>query len=92
MTQSAAQSVLIPVEDHRGHVYDPVRGLLYITTARGILERYDVYEQVLLTPWAIGTTLRGADITPDASALYVCEAGIWSLIPVTNFVRRNRVW
>src|SRR5262249_1364204 len=49
------------------------RNLLYITTSAGRVERYDVAAQTLLAPWTVGTALNGADITPDASALYVAE-------------------
>src|SRR5205807_3834069 len=54
-------------------VFDSVRQLLYITTSKGTIERYDVAHQTLLTPWTVGTSLNGADITPDGSALYVGE-------------------
>jgi ribosomal protein L24E len=66
-------SVLIPVTNRRDLVYDPTRNLLDITTASGQVQRYDVAGQTLLSPWTVGTSLNGADITPDGSALYVAE-------------------
>lgn len=68
-----AQSILIPVPDRRDHVYDPSRQLLYITTTDGNVERYDVIAQSLLSPYAVGTSLTGVDITPDNAFLYVGE-------------------
>ncbi len=66
-------STLIPVTNHRDLVYDPVRGQLDITTSAGSVQRYDVASQTLLAPLAVGTSLNGADITPDGSSLYVTE-------------------
>jgi ribosomal protein L24E len=66
-------SVLIPVSNRRDLVFDPTRNLLDITTASGQVQRYDVANQTLLGPWAVGTSLNGADITPDGSTLYAAE-------------------
>jgi sugar lactone lactonase YvrE len=66
-------SVLIPVANRRDLVFDPTRNLLDVTTASGQVQRYDVANQTLLSPLSVGTSLNGADITPDGSALYVAE-------------------
>ena len=66
-------STLIPVSNHRDLVFDASRGLLYITTSAGAVQRYNVASQTLLSPLTVGTSLNGADITPDGSALYVTE-------------------
>jgi sugar lactone lactonase YvrE len=66
-------SVLIPVANRRDLVFDPTRNILDITTASGQVQRYDVANQTLLSPWSVGTSLNGADITSDGSALYVAE-------------------
>jgi hypothetical protein len=66
-------SVLIPVTNRHDLVYDGARNLLDITTSSGQVQRYDVAGQTLLSPWSVGTSLNGADITPDGSALYVAE-------------------
>jgi sugar lactone lactonase YvrE len=66
---------LIPVVSaERDLVYDPTRGFLYITTAEGTVQSYDVATQTLLAPITAGVSLRGADITPDGSALYVMDS------------------
>jgi sugar lactone lactonase YvrE len=65
--------VLIPVRNRRDLVFDPTRDLLYITTDSGLVQRYDVANQKLLSPWKVGTSLNGADITPDGSTLYVAD-------------------
>src|SRR5258708_25331340 len=62
-------SVLIPVSDRHDFVYDSSRNLLYITTASGQVQRYDVANQTLLTPWIVGSSLNGADITPAVNTL-----------------------
>jgi hypothetical protein len=64
-------SVLIPVANRRDIVFDQAADMLYITTASGQVQRYDVAHQSLLSPWNVGGALNGADITPDGSALYV---------------------
>src|SRR3954470_17239895 len=66
-------STLIPVSNRRDLVYDGGRGLLYITTSAGTVQRYSVASQSLLSPWTVGTSLYGADIMPDGSGLYVAE-------------------
>jgi hypothetical protein len=65
-------SILIPVTNHRDLVYDPTRGVLDITTSSGTLQQFNVASQTL-TPLSVGTSLLGADITADGSALYVAE-------------------
>jgi sugar lactone lactonase YvrE len=64
---------LIPVANHRDLVFDPVRGLLYITTSGGTVERYDPASGTLLAPYQLGDPLNGADISADGSALYVAD-------------------
>jgi hypothetical protein len=66
--------VLIPVADRRDLVFDPTRDLLYITTSSGQVQRYDVANQTLLAPWQVGTSLNGADITPDGNDLLVTDS------------------
>ena len=66
-------STLIPVTTHRDLVFDVSRGLLYITTSGGTVERWSVANQSLLTGLSVGTSLNGADITPSGSDLYVAE-------------------
>ncbi len=75
-TQSSSllqTSTLIPVTDHRDLIFDPQRDYLYITTAVGLVQRYDVQHQTLLAPFSVGTSLAGGDITPDGNWLYVAD-------------------
>jgi hypothetical protein len=64
---------IIPVSNHRDLVYDGTRGILYITTENGLVQRYDVAHQTLLAPWSVGVSLYGADISPDGAYLYTTE-------------------
>jgi ELWxxDGT repeat protein len=64
---------VISVQNHRDLVYDKQRQTVYITTASGSIERYDMANHRLLTPLQIGKNLFGADITPDGNYLYVAE-------------------
>jgi hypothetical protein len=66
-------STLIPVTDHRDLVFDTLRNQLDITTAGGKVQRWDVLSQQLLSPYNVGTSLYGADITADSNYLYVTE-------------------
>jgi sugar lactone lactonase YvrE len=59
--------------NHRDLVYDGTRGLLYVTTADGDVDRYDVVHQALLNPFHVGGSPGGADITPDGQFLYVAD-------------------
>ncbi len=67
-------STLIPVTDRHDLIFDPGRNLLYITTASGLVQRWDVASQQLLPAWNVGADLEGGDITPDGSTLYVTDA------------------
>ena len=73
------------VNGARGLVFDPGRNLLYITTAAGTVERYDVTRQALLAPFQVGTSLYGADLSADGQFLYVTDAS-WGL--TQGFLRR----
>jgi len=74
VSSAAAQSTLISVSTRRDHIFDPTRNALYITTNNGLVQRYDLATNALLTPWTVGTSLFGVDITPDASALYAGDS------------------
>jgi sugar lactone lactonase YvrE len=78
-------STLIPVPNRRDLVYDGFRGLLYMTTSAGALQRYDVQAQQLLSPFAVGASPEGADITPDGQYLYVTEGQVGA---TQGFVRK----
>lgn len=65
---------LIPVTDRREHVFDPLRDRLYISTTRGVIERYDLATETLLEPLPVGTSLNGIDISSDSRWLVAQEA------------------
>jgi hypothetical protein len=67
-------STLIPVANHRDLVFDSTRDLLYITTSAGAIQQYSIPTQTLLSPLTVGTSLNGADISADGSALFVAES------------------
>jgi hypothetical protein len=69
---------LIDVNSPRDLVFDQWRNLLYISTGTGTVARYDLTAGNLLSPYTVGNSLRGMDITPDGSALYVTEANFSS--------------
>jgi hypothetical protein len=64
---------LIEEPSPRDLIFDPHRNLLYISTANGTLERYDLTAHELLSPFDVGTSLYGMDITLDGQWLYVTE-------------------
>jgi sugar lactone lactonase YvrE len=66
-------STLIPVPNHRDLVFDPIHNMLDITTSAGSIQRYSLALQSLLDTLPVGTSLNGADISPDGSTLYVAE-------------------
>jgi hypothetical protein len=68
-----APTALLPVSDRRDLVYDSTRNLLYITTGHGTVERYDPVNQALLSPFQVGVSLLGADITPDGKYLFAAD-------------------
>lgn len=55
------------------HVFDPTRGLHYISTNDGQILRLDVRTKTFLAPFDVGNQLGGIDVTPDGSAIYVAE-------------------
>ncbi|MBD2120122.1 ELWxxDGT repeat protein [Trichocoleus sp. FACHB-262] len=67
------QSLLIPITNHNDLIFDPKRNYLYITTDDGDLERFDATTRTLLTPFDVGSSLVGGDITVDSSTVYVAE-------------------
>jgi hypothetical protein len=66
-------STLISVGGAQDLVFDATRNRLYVTTTGGSVARYDVASNTVLSPVAAGTSLNGADITPDDHYLYAAE-------------------
>jgi hypothetical protein len=72
----AGASELIAVPDRVDHVFDPTRGILYISTSSGRIQRFDTDLHRLLRPLRVGTSLRGLDITADGLWIYATEAAV----------------
>jgi hypothetical protein len=66
-------STLIPVANHRDLVFDPMRGMLDITTSSGSVQQFSVNAQQLIPGIGISTSLNGADISPDGNFLYLAD-------------------
>ncbi|HEX8522281.1 MAG TPA: hypothetical protein VF669_08490, partial [Tepidisphaeraceae bacterium] len=62
-THLLSPQVILPVAQ-RDLMYDSKRGILYVSTRTGNLERYDPASGKLLEPFAIGNPLSGLDISP----------------------------
>ena len=54
-------------------VPDTARKLLYITSGGSVL-RYDLTAGVFLTPFSLGGSLRGMDLSPDGNTLLVADS------------------
>ncbi len=72
-TPVIAEGVLIPVPNRRDLIWDADRGLLYITTDIGRIERYLPFTQTLITPYIIDASLNGGDIDVAGDYLYVAD-------------------
>ncbi|MFN0018151.1 MAG: Ig-like domain-containing protein [Pirellulaceae bacterium] len=55
------------------HVFDATTGIDYASTSAGNIERFDSRTGLLLTPFKVGVSLGGLDVTPDGRYLYVAE-------------------
>jgi sugar lactone lactonase YvrE len=65
---------LLPASNGRDLIFDSHRNLLYIPTTTGLIQRYDLTTDSLLTPWTVsGGPLGGGDITPDGKYLYIAD-------------------
>lgn len=83
----AAQGEPIPILDRRDHVFDGVRQILYVTTPRGVVERYDAVTGFLLAPLQVGSSLFGCDLSPDGNSLLVCEGVTQAGLGIVRRVR-----
>ena len=54
-------------------VDDPARNIVYISTSDGNVLRYSLASQSFLTPFALGGSLCGMDISPDDNTLVVAD-------------------
>jgi hypothetical protein len=63
--------MVVPVSGRVDHVFDD-NGLIYVTAGSTIV-RYDLINRQLLSPFNIGGTLAGIDISPDGHTLAVAD-------------------
>ncbi|MHC2066661.1 hypothetical protein ACYFX5_04240 [Bremerella sp. T1] len=71
ITESSGGELLAFGNVHN-HVFDPVSGILYVTTQDGSLHRWDVNSQTLLDSFSeIANNPSGLDITPDGEFAYI---------------------
>lgn len=71
--RALADGVLIAATERRGLAWDASRGLLYITTSDGKIQRYDPTSGSLLSAFTVGVELNGIAVTPDGDYAYVAE-------------------
>jgi sugar lactone lactonase YvrE len=76
ITVHAGNQAFVPVAGGQELIYDPVHDRLYVTTASGAVQGFDVGDESLLRPIQAGVTLSGGDVTPDGSTLYVADAQV----------------
>ena len=70
---AAGASDLIDVPDRVDHFFDDARGILFVSTEAGNIERWDAASGTLLSPYAVGGSLRGMDVTPDGQTIYAAD-------------------
>src|SRR5438128_1950567 len=66
-------STLIPVSNRRDLIFDPMRGLLDITTSGGSLQQFSVKAQQLIGNLVLAQSLNGGDISPDGNFVYLTD-------------------
>ena len=68
-----AIGTFIPATNRVDMVYDDARSLLYISSGGDVL-RYDLTSDSFLTPFHVGFSLLGMDLSPDGNTLAVADA------------------
>ena len=69
-----AVGTFIPATNRVDMIYDDSRSLLYISSGGDVL-RYDLTSDTFLTPFHVGFSLMGMDLSPDGNTLAVADAG-----------------
>ena len=71
--RSLAVGTFISAPNRVDVVYDDARGLLYISSGIDVL-RYDLGSDSFLSPFHVGGSLMGMDLSPDGNTLAVADA------------------
>jgi hypothetical protein len=64
---------LITAPDRVDMVHDARRNLLYVSTKRGEVQRWNLETRLLVGTWNLGGSLGGMDLSPDADTLIVAD-------------------
>ena len=67
-----AEGTFIPAPSRADIVHDAPRNLLYITSDDSVL-RYDLGTNSFLSPFVLGGTLKGIDLSPNGNTLVVAD-------------------
>jgi len=70
---ASADSTFISAPSRVDMVYDDARGILYITNGGDVL-RYQLNTNSFLSPFTLGGSLKGIDLSPDRNTLAVADA------------------
>ncbi|MCE5263237.1 MAG: putative Ig domain-containing protein [Deltaproteobacteria bacterium] len=79
----------ISAPDRVDMVHDPSRNILYITSGTDVLV-YQLDTKQFLAPFALGTTLRGIDLSPDGNTLAVADASSAGIYLIDLQTRSSR--
>ncbi len=75
---AAGPTLFIPAAGRVDMVPDPTDQTLYISTTAGTVLRYDLATDAFLSPYTLGGSLEGIDISPDGKTLVVADAAYGS--------------
>ena len=69
---SPAFAQVLPITGAEDYVFSN-SGILYISTSGGNIDRYDTQTNSFLTPFSVGGSLLGMDLSPDGKTLAVAN-------------------
>lgn len=70
--QPAMGFTFLDIPNRCDYAYDQ-SGILYVSTTDGKIDRYNTRTSSYLTPWTVGGSLCGIDLSPDGSTLAVAD-------------------
>jgi WD40 repeat protein len=63
----------LAITDRSDYAFDK-QGILYVSTTGGVIQRYDTHSGTYLTPFNVGGSLAGIDLSPDGTMLAVADS------------------